>query len=428
MFPDQILRRTYNALGERIGYLPILGGQGDKPWRVMGIVTRELGGSLILSPTVYQPDNAGKPILYLSPQSTAEGSDYNETQTRALIVALSTVTGKNISVQALDSLMADLTAFYDDWDNITSIDRSTFQLRNSVANLTHTLRRRNANVSIDWNAYLDGLLPTEVHQQWLADPSKALIEISDYGLLYDLAALLTRHSPETILSYAFLDSLTNSLAMNDKSASELSVAAGNSEDRCVQFAVSVLQSCGLKSSHNFLFQYTYAPSAAARVLLDFHKIDPVAWRNEILLVASHIRAAFRYLITTMDWLNAADKMKINNRLDGINVNPGLPDWIDDDEKILAKTPRFDTTRTLYENEFEYAKQQWNDESSQLVGGMNLDDPDPDFTVSSQYAARTVDINLGKYQRFLRFASCMRRARRFQDFHSRLSSRLRIRYH
>lgn len=90
-------------------------------------------------------------------------------------------------------------------------------------------------------------------------------------------------------------------------------------------------------------------------------------------VSKHI-FCLRFLLNSVDWLDAQDKEKVNQKVEHIKFFPGMPSWITDDNRLNALT-----------NNSHFVTQ-------------NNDEPSPDLEAGAWYDSRinSIGMQLGRY--------------------------------
>lgn len=69
-------------------------------------------------------------------------------------------------------------------------------------------------------------------------------------------------------------------------------------------------------------QYFFA-AGAVRLHFDYIGENVGNWRSEIQLIARNVFAAFRFLFNSADWLDEGEKVKLLEKLNIVQVDPGL---------------------------------------------------------------------------------------------------------
>lgn len=101
----------------------------------------------------------------------------------------------------------------------------------------------------------------------------------------------------------------------------------------------------------YLFQMRHFAPALARLYFKQINVPILNWRNEIQILTRNIFSAFRFLLNSVDWLNSADKEKVQEKVDDITFNPGIPLWIDNDTQVMQRIITYNTSLNPFENEF-----------------------------------------------------------------------------
>lgn len=150
-----------------------------------------------------------------------------------------------------------------------------------------------------------------------------------------------------------------------------------------------------------MFKLRHLAPAMARLYFDAIGVDILKWRHEIQMLGRNIFSAFRFLLNSVDWLDAEDKEKIQEKVDNIEFNPGIPSWIGDEEKIMNRIIVYNTSLDPFENEFSASQIIFDRFVNSIVSEDDEDEdeePDPSFEVNAEYDPNTNQINmfLGKF--------------------------------
>lgn len=142
--------------------------------------------------------------------------------------------------------------------------------------------------------------------------------------------------------------------------------------------------------------------AAARIYFDYIGEDILKWRNQVLLIGRNVFSAMRLLLNSVDYMSAASKELMNKRLDSITLNPGVPSWIMDEDKVLRHNGNYNESQPLFLNDISRKRQQFSDQLKILSDPQNAEDPPPTFELNAMYvsADRKITLFLGKARKGL----------------------------
>lgn len=149
---------------------------------------------------------------------------------------------------------------------------------------------------------------------------------------------------------------------------------------------------------NFFQLRHYAP-ALARLYFDTIGIDILQWRHEVQMLARNIFSAFRYLLNNVNWLDAEDKEKIQEKIDHIIFYPGVPKWIKNEARIMRGLSLYDTSSDPFENEFSTGQQQFDNTAYSIMSRtkhQRPEEPEPNFSINAEYlpSANSITMFLG----------------------------------
>lgn len=139
--------------------------------------------------------------------------------------------------------------------------------------------------------------------------------------------------------------------------------------------------------------FQYLPSATARFLFDVYSIDTNEWRYGVNLIAETIFSAFHYLVYSLDWMDSADKMLINEKVNHMTFKHVIPLWLSEVDTINVKTPKFDFNLSLIANDIVTQREIFLTNMRPLITGIMEEKP-PKFIVNAYYYFRQITVMLG----------------------------------
>lgn len=135
----------------------------------------------------------------------------------------------------------------------------------------------------------------------------------------------------------------------------------------------------------------------ARLYFDTIGVDILKWRQEVQILARNIFSAFRFLLNSVDWLDSEDKEKIQEKVDFIQFNPGIPSWIGDDKKVMERIEIYNMTLDPFENEFVASKTTFDRMAEMMIVQSNELEADawldPSFRISANFDPNVNRINM-----------------------------------
>uniref|UniRef100_A0A915HKY5 Peptidase M13 N-terminal domain-containing protein n=1 Tax=Romanomermis culicivorax TaxID=13658 RepID=A0A915HKY5_ROMCU len=190
--------------------------------------------------------------------------------------------------------------------------------------------------AIDWDDYLPALLSEEYFPEWKKDDPFLLL--SDQHYFQDfLPEIMNNFSLDlqTYLAYGLLVHEYYDFFKMDKKTNHTVLQATSNHQEGICFDIAL----------------DYFSAAFVNLLLrgieDQHVED---WIYDIEIIAESIFSAFKFLINNLSWLQPTQRILLIKKVGSFSVNIGLPPWIGDDQEINKRTPRYESSLSLVEND------------------------------------------------------------------------------
>lgn len=124
------------------------------------------------------------------------------------------------------------------------------------------------------------------------------------------------------------------------------------------------------------------------------------WRHEIIAIQRNIFSSFRFLLNSVDWLDSEDKEKIQQKVDAIKFDPGIPSWMNDEEKVMQNIFTYNTSLDPFENEFQTAETRWDQALEAILSAdrnNEVMEKAPSFEINAGYepSSNSIEMYLGK---------------------------------
>lgn len=343
----------------------------DNFWKYVGKLQREQSTKFIISAVV---DTAAvncseKPLLRLSAQMS-------NLQRSVLTILFQKIMSDyhNITISEQD-LNDTATAIF-------SCEKDLLELHRHTTDISRQVRVSELSTivpHVSWNAYFEGLLPDEIRVKWLEkDP---VVVLDDEPFFQKLNQVIKKYDRVTIYNFGYALVIQRYFDLFKRAEFE-------AEDHRDYFA-------GQKQQENLCLDlaFRYFSSATARLLFDIYKVNIDEWKTDLHLIAESIFSAFRYMVSSADWLNDEDKGLILDKINAIKFKHGIPEWLKSDDNVNARTPTYNFSLSLVANDILTQKKLFERQLQPLLTGSIQDSP-PNFLVNAYYWQLKIRLMLG----------------------------------
>lgn len=136
--------------------------------------------------------------------------------------------------------------------------------------------------------------------------------------------------------------------------------------------------------------------AAARVYFEHIGEDIIEFRNQMRLVGQNVFSAMRLLLNSIAYISPETKERINEKIDSIKLNPSVPSWIVDDEKVLALSGSYNNSQSFFVNDINRRRSAFLEEQKKLVNPEIIEEPTPTFESNDFYVPDSNNIQIHIY--------------------------------
>lgn len=340
-------------------------------WKYVGKLQREQSTKFMISAVV---DTAAvncseKPLLHLSPQLS---NLHRSTLTILFQKIIGEYHNLTISEEDLNDTAVAIFAYEKD---LLELHRhtSTEGRQMKLSELLTTVPQ------ISWFAYFEGLLPDDIRIKWLGSNPEVVLDDEQFFL--KLNNVIKKYDRVTGYNFGYA-------LVVQRYYDLFKSAQFDTEDNRDYFA-------GMKQQENICLDlaFRYFSSATARLLFDVYHVDIDEWKTDINLIAESVFSAFRYMVASLDWLDAEDKARIIEKVNAIKFKHDIPEWIKRDETVEGRTPMYNFSLSLVANDILTQKKLFKQQLLPLTTGVIQDSP-PNFLVNAYYWQLKIRLLLG----------------------------------
>uniref|UniRef100_A0A915JDJ0 Uncharacterized protein n=1 Tax=Romanomermis culicivorax TaxID=13658 RepID=A0A915JDJ0_ROMCU len=232
----------------------------------------------------------------------------------------------------------------------------------------------NMNSKSNWGEFFGGLFGHRQFKIW--NKSEAYFLVVNEQYFQELQNILDQYSPETIFNYMFftiVEAYYNTT--NDETPENPKNTSRNLE--CLEMVGK------------------YFASAMTRMIFDYQGYDIMEWRTDLEMMFEMIRSAFKFLVSSAEWLENDEKMNVISKANAVQFYSGIPKWLNNNTEVNRRTFEFDSQKSIIENTLNIGTKIFDLKLDQVVHDTTDEDDEPNLEVNASYGNLIVQMYIGQ---------------------------------